>query len=76
MLVSDSCDTVITTTGWPRDFPCASCGWLEGESEGWPCRCGPRLGGGVHSPSHTHYTAVTWTKHSEPVKRGHNVMQV
>ena len=59
----DSCDTVPPTTGW--DFPSASCDWLEGESGGRPCRCGPRLGGGVHSPSHTHYTAVTLTEHSE-----------
>ena len=45
-----------------------NCGWLEGVSEGSPCRCGPHLGGGVHSLSHTHYIAVTWTKHREPVK--------
>ena len=74
MHVSDtgdsSCDTVPPTTGW--DFPCAY-GWLEGESGGRPCRCGPHLGGGVHSPSHTHYTAVTWTEHREPVKRSHNL---
>ena len=50
-----SCDTTPPTTGW--DFPCASCEWLAGESAEWPCRCGPHLGGGGHSPSHRHYTA-------------------